>query len=184
MPNKGLKLGSRLPLAERIASRYEVCPTTGCWLWLGVLNDRGYGQIGIRKQCRRAHRVVYELHRGPIPEGLQIDHLCKTRCCVNPDHLEAVTQYENNMRSESIVARNARKTKCIRGHEITGIKADGSGRRYCKACNKMYGDNSKNKPERIAWMREYSKRPEVRERLNAAARRRCAERKAVGASNG
>lgn len=85
-----------------------------CWKWTGVMHSEGYGKIG-RKY---AHRVFYERLRGPIPEGLQIDHLCRNRACVNPDHLEAVTQEINLLRGNSPAAIAARKTHCIRGHEL------------------------------------------------------------------
>src|ERR1019366_4519713 len=69
-------------------------PNTGCWLWTGGLNRGGYGQF-MTPPCTVAHRVAYELFVGPIPEGLQLDHLCRVRSCVNPQHLEPVSQQEN-----------------------------------------------------------------------------------------
>lgn len=84
-----------------------------------------------------AHRYAYELLVGPIPEGLHIDHLCRVRLCVNPAHLEAVTCHENNRRSTSPTAVNAKKTHCPRGHEYTEENtyfAPPDGRRMCKPC--------------------------------------------------
>lgn len=71
-------------------------PNSGCWFWVGGLSGRGYGVI-YRKRGRnvRAHRVAVEMTKGPIPDGMVLDHLCRVHCCVNPDHLEAVTQGEN-----------------------------------------------------------------------------------------
>src|SRR6202030_118623 len=69
-------------------------PNSGCWLWLGACNEFGYGKFGKVK----AHRFSYEREKGPIPDGLEIDHLCRNKSCVNPDHLEAVTHGENRRR--------------------------------------------------------------------------------------
>jgi hypothetical protein len=88
----------RRSFEERLVSRYEVDLDTGCWLWTGTLTWGGYGQIGGRGTNFAAHRAMWEHKRGPIPEGMVIDHLCLTRRCVNPDHLEIVTYSENNLR--------------------------------------------------------------------------------------
>jgi hypothetical protein len=93
-------------LRERIELFSIPEPNTGCWLWLGNVNKRsGYGTLGVGQRSRGekctvyAHRASYETYRGPIPERMHIDHLCRVRCCVNPDHLEVVIQAENNRRS-------------------------------------------------------------------------------------
>lgn len=117
----------------------------GCWEYAKNLGSarNGYRQIQIeirdgRKIRKTAHRLVYESMVGPIPEGLVLDHLCRNRCCVNPDHLEPVTQRENVLRGQGVAAKNAAKTHCPRGHEYddenTGFT--GEGHRYCRACNK------------------------------------------------
>lgn len=81
-------------------------PNSGCWFWMGGLSERDYGVIYLeRGRSIRAHRIAYEMTRGPIPEGLVIDHLCRVHCCVNPDHLEAVTQGENVRRGEAMTRR-------------------------------------------------------------------------------
>lgn len=106
-----------------------------CWLWQRRLTSRGYGQMrGFDGQVS-SHRFAYELLVGPVPEGLQLDHLCRNRACCNPAHLEPVTVRENLLRGETINARNAGKTHCVHGHEYTpeNTYLDGKGRQ-CRTC--------------------------------------------------
>ena len=109
----------------------------GCWVWTAATNERGYGVVKIDGKVRKAHRISYEMRHGQIPKGLQIDHLCRNRSCVRPDHLEAVTQQENIRRGEAGALNNynARKTHCPKGHAYTGenVQRNGSGRR-CRTC--------------------------------------------------
>lgn len=109
----------------------------GCWLWLGAKTVGGYGSfhMGSRRDGTKrrvyAHRFSYELAKGAIPANLCLDHLCRTRLCVNPAHLETVTSAENTRRSAS-----ARKTHCIRGHiyDLSNTYRDTQGRRRCRQC--------------------------------------------------
>lgn len=109
----------------------RVQKTDTCWLWTGALNSYGYGTLsrwtdGKRRQLR-AHRVAYELLVGPIPEGLVLDHLCRVKVCVNPAHLEAVTDRVNIYRA--IVM----PTHCPHGHRYTD-RRNGRGERVCVEC--------------------------------------------------
>ena len=83
-----------------ILNRIKVNPDTGCWEWTLKLTERGYARCCRRGEKSRAHRLAYETFIGPIPEGLQVDHLCHVRHCCNPEHLEAVTNRENVMRGD------------------------------------------------------------------------------------
>lgn len=120
-----------------------------CWLWTGTTNG-GYGSFTIPHEnprpyrtgrSVRAHRWAYEYLIGPIPEGLDLDHLCRTLRCVNPNHLEPVTRGENQRRGTSLWAQNARKTHCRRGHPFTpeNILDPVSGRRECRECKREHG---------------------------------------------
>ena len=124
---------------QTVLDRISKEPTSGCWLWIGARDHYGYGAIHLKAVLRKAHRVVYEMYKGTIPEGLELDHKCRLTCCVNPDHLEPVTHKENLRRAgiSGVAAKNAAKTHCPHGHELTpeNIKVanHGMGRR-CRIC--------------------------------------------------
>ena len=128
--------------------------TTGeCWLWTGSLDGAGYGRftVSAERRARQAYRIAYELFVGPIPEGLTLDHLCRVRRCVNPAHLEPVTQGVNVMRSPlSVSGRNIRKAHCPRGHAYDYRRPDGC--RRCSQCEKaqMQARNERRRLERQA----------------------------------
>lgn len=107
-----------------------------CWRWTASLDPKGYGQVYFNGKVRRAHRVSYEIYRGPIPEGLQLDHLCRVRSCVNPAHLEPVTCRENLLRGQTLTAACAAKTHCPRGHAYSSsnTRIDNNGSRNCLTC--------------------------------------------------
>ena len=111
----------------------KVNKSDDCWLWTAAVDEAGYGRFGVNRESTYAHRYSYELTKGSIPEGLQIDHLCRVRHCVKPDHLETVTQRENILRSPTgFAAVNARKTHCPRGHRYSIL--DNRGWRECRVC--------------------------------------------------
>jgi hypothetical protein len=117
--------------------------TGDCWLWTGSLDRKGYGSW-TRPEQRKigAHRFAYQLVVGPIPEGLDLDHLCRVPQCVNPAHLEPVTRQVNIQRGAN---RNREKTHCKRGHEFTAenIYATKAGGRGCRACRAAYFEEVK-----------------------------------------
>lgn len=131
---------------EFVLARIEMSPEhPGCWLWTQALqaaSRRGPGGYGVVAQGKRtllAHRISYEAFRGPIPPGLVIDHLCRVHRCVNPDHLEPVSERTNILRGVGASARNAKRTHCPKGHPLDGVTRRHTGRqklqRYCKTCN-------------------------------------------------
>lgn len=125
-----------LPLNMR--SKIAVGPDfsgSPCWTWTGSINNRGYGCVAVNRKSKLSHRVAYELLVGPIPEGLQIDHLCRNKACCNPSHLEPVTGLENTRRALDVRGRS----RCINGHPLAGPNLvirhrNGWEYRTCRMC--------------------------------------------------
>jgi hypothetical protein len=109
----------------------------GCWEWQGALRD-GYGIFRHPSlPSQQAHRIAYELLEGPIPPGLELDHLCRNRRCIRPDHLEPVTHKVNLLRGEGFAAKRAAQTHCTHGHELAGDNVYlYRGLRQCRSCHK------------------------------------------------
>lgn len=132
---------ARLP--QRFWDKVRVVPS-GCWEWTAGKHAGGYGQVSWGGTSRRAHRVAYIALVGPIPAGLQCDHLCRVRLCCNPAHIEIVTAKENTRRSNAISTTYAKRTHCDSGHPFHGsnlqaIKLkDGSYGRGCRECRRAY----------------------------------------------
>jgi len=121
-------------------------PNSGCWLWIGGRTSEGYGSVYRDGLSQPAHRTNWERHRGPIPDGTTLDHLCRVRCCVNPAHLEPVPSKVNILRGVGTGAQNARKNTCPQGHAYDITWANGL--RACRTC--------KRKRER-EWHRAHAK---------------------------
>jgi hypothetical protein len=125
-------------LDEQLRSKIAVDRETGCWVWTAALSQ-GYGYVRRRRKTHKAARVIYVLLVGPIPDGLQLDHLCRNRACVHPHHLEPVTSRENTMRGLNPSAAKARQTHCKRGHDFneenTRINPR-NGTRTCRVCHR------------------------------------------------
>lgn len=129
----------------RFTSKYLV--VGNCWVWQSPLDRDGYGSFHFARKTRRAHRAAWFLYRGPIPAGMVVNHVCKNRACVNPQHLELLTARENALQdSLSPASLNARKTHCPKGHPFDRVYGK---QRYCSVC-----EGAKSKRLRAKWNAE------------------------------
>lgn len=153
---------SRYKSVAESALFYTPIGGEGCWQWLGEISRNGYGLAYYKGRAYRAHRAVYEVARGPIPEGLQLDHLCRVRHCVRPSHLEPVTNWENTRRGIGPFAARANQTLCQNGHPYDGErKRQGKPpARRCSICDAAA--KARSRPI------EYAKRRASRAPLKAA----------------
>ncbi len=127
------------PTAERFWSKVLGGDFEHCWLWMAGKDPKGYGMFYVAAgQMVRAHRWAYEDLRAEIPAGLVIDHLCRTPACVNPWHLEPVTDRINVLRGFGPGARALRRSECLRGHRYAETGVIRSGRRVCRECLLRY----------------------------------------------
>jgi hypothetical protein len=120
----------------RFWRKVSPAPADACWIWHGAINSQGYGNVGRFSRTYLTHRVAYELTHGPVPEGLDLDHTCRNRACVNPAHLEPVT-FLANMRRRYAKKPDERETHCLQGHELTPENTSwiqSSGQRRCRTC--------------------------------------------------
>lgn len=140
--DRRLRIYKKTPVLDRLESKIERIPIAGCWMWTGAGDKKGYGRINIDGKIRLTHRVYYEIMVGKVPDGLELDHLCRNPSCCNPSHLEPVTRKVNTDRGLCAEAHRKRKSLirfCKNGHDYTeeNTYVDKRGRRSCKECMKL-----------------------------------------------
>lgn len=135
-------------IRDTIRLEVDTRDRTECWNWERHISPEGYGRVYVNKRMMLVHRYTYTIDKGPIPEGLDIDHLCRNRACYNPNHLEAVTRSVNLSRSPLMGRAQSAKTHCPHGHEYSEENTTHrNGRRHCRSCAKSrFWDLEKHNP--------------------------------------
>ena len=147
-----MRIKQGVTIFERLWRHIAPEPSSGCWLWLGALDSKGYGLFRMNMKLYKAHRATFAAYGGTIPPGLQLDHKCRVRSCVNPDHLEPVTALENTRRG-LVPTLHSSRTYCRRGHALTTENArprnDKNRKigRVCRACKRINALTSKQAKE-------------------------------------
>lgn len=156
-----MRSGALFDLPPNIQDKIMPEPMSGCWIWIGARAGKNYGVVTHDGKQRYAHTVVYTLLVGPIPEGLEPDHLCRLSCCTNPDHIEPVTHAENMRRSTAVQRMREWASAimhCPSGHGYTPENTYvNNGKRSCRKCtaraNAQYDE--RNREKRAAAARAY-----------------------------
>lgn len=140
-----------MTLRDRLLAKIIVQPD-GCWVWRGAAQPTGYGQLWNGKRPEQAHRLSYKMFCGPVPDGVEVDHVCRVRDCVNPKHLRLLPHRDNVLAGNTGPARNAAKTHCDYGHELSGrnLRFAVNGSRQCRACDRRRAQEAKNRSRRRA----------------------------------
>lgn len=159
---------TELDVLAKVSRLTECGGVEACWIWCGGVDGKGYGQVRAKRASdgqhttRRLHRVVYELLMGAIPSGLDLDHLCRVRHCINPWHLEPVPRRINLLRGIGFPAVNASRTHCPKGHPYSGDNLSiRRNARHCRKCAclrtqaRTRGLTEAQRTERNRYKREY-----------------------------